>query len=81
MSNTVNNSAKTVAKPNASTVKASNIQIKVYVTAMRNLRKGNQSMNEYAVVKFGYNPDAPKGKTWAIQARKPDTNAPVPLFV
>lgn len=80
MSNTVNNSAKTAAKPNASTVKASNIQIKVYVTAMRNLRKGNQSMNEYAVVKFGYNPDAPKGKTWAIQARKPDTNAPATLY-
>ena len=80
MNNTVNNSAKTVAKPNASTVKAINIQIKVYVTAMRNLRKGNQSMNEYAVVKFGYNPDAPKGKTWAIQARKPDTNAPATLY-
>lgn len=79
MNNTVNNTAKT-AKPNASTVKASNIQIRVYVTAMRTLKKGNQSMNEYAVVKFGYNPDAPKGKTWAIQARKPDTNAPATLY-
>lgn len=79
MNNTVNNTAKT-AKSNASTVKASNIQIRVYVTAMRTLKKGNQSMNEYAVVKFGYNPDAPKGKTWAIQARKPDTNAPATLY-